>query len=192
MNIRSSIISYSIKIFFIFCIALIFSANLFSKTSNTITHRGHQLQIKTIVSVWDRDKKTITINLFPYDLNKDEISEIKQGKAFFVIMLKKKSPGKYWKQPLYAKLEIKLKDNKKTGIEAIESVNWNFLWFKERNNTSFASIPGSNLDKKKFSLFRYTLMKGGELALRYRGKEKLTGEVFEWRLDFTTKLSLQK
>ena len=164
---------------------------LSAKSEPVIKHQGNLLKIKTIVASWDEQKSRIVLSLFPYQLTDEEIKKVRKGYGF-IVMMNKKSPGSYWKQPLYAKLEIELKNQKDVNkFDSIHYLYWNFIWFNEKNKTSFSSIPASNLDKTMFKNFKCILKSEGNVELQYKGKMTIEKKTYEWDIDFKGTLQLE-
>ena len=164
---------------------------LFGKMKSVITHQENTLNIKTIVARWNKKKSRVILYFFPYQLTDEEIKKVKKGHDFLVIM-DKKSPGPHWKQPVYTKLEIELKDYREiNGFESIYYLYWNFIWFTGKNRTSFSSVPGSNLDRALFKHFKCILNSEGIIELQYKGKVILNEQSYEWDIDLKKTFQLE-
>jgi len=131
--------------------------------------------------------KPSTAFFFPYQLSELEIQQVINDELL-VVLADKESPGPFWEQPVYAKLEIKIEDEGNIiEKKSLQKLIWSFMGFSEKESISQLMIFKEDIDANMIQKFNLNL--SGEepkLGLIYRGQEIIDEQFFMWVLDFDT------
>ena len=100
----------------------------------------------------------------------------------------KESPGPFWEQPVYAKLEIKIEDEGNIiEKKSLQKLIWSFMGFSENESISQLMIFKEDIDANMIQKFNLNLSsEEPKLGLIYRGQEIIDEQFFMWVLDFDT------
>lgn len=162
------------------------------KLSGVLTHKGHQLPVKTVVSRWNVKTHTLTVTLLPYILTQPEIERVQQGMAILVVMNRKSPDPRFWKQPVYAEFSFNFAPGTKTAsVAALNAIRLNFLWFAGKNSSTFATIPKRQIDTRWFVVFKGGLKANGQLLLRFKSQTTIGGVPFSWDLNSVSTIHAQ-
>jgi len=157
----------------------------FDLNSNLMFHQGNKLSIETSVAIYNPETQTLNCYFFPYQLSEQEIQKVINDELH-VVLADKESPGTFWEQPVYAKLEIEIEDGENINEKkSFQKLIWSFTGFTERESVSRLMIPQEDIDASMIQEFNLKLNdKESKLRIIYRGQEIIDEQFYMWVLDF--------
>ncbi len=159
----------------------------FDLISNLMFHEGNRLSIETSVATYNYETQTLNCFFFPYQSSELEIQQVINDELL-VVLADKESPGPFWEQPVYAKLEIKIEDEGNIiEKKSLQKLIWSFMGFSENESISQLMIFKEDIDANMIQKFNLNLSsEEPKLGLIYRGQEIIDEQFFMWVLDFDT------
>lgn len=157
----------------------------FDLVTNLMFHEGNKLSIETSVATYNLETKTLNCYFFPYLLSEQEIQKVINDELL-VVLADKESPGTFWEQPVYAKLEINIEDEENINEKkSFQKLIWSFMGFSERESVSRLMISQEDIDASVIQKFNLNLSdKEPMLGIIYRGQEIIDEQFYMWVLDF--------
>ncbi len=153
-------------------------------TTGSIQMNEKILKLKSTFIFWDSKKNELNVNLFPFDLTKNEVEKLKKepGGSFLIIMNKPSPNKKFWNWCPYVELTFKFEPNTtKLRKNRLVSYSLNMFWIEKKNHTIFFSRPKSQITNE-FSKLNGTLKDGEFLELSMKDSNKISGNNFIWKI----------
>ncbi|MES0489430.1 MAG: hypothetical protein ABUK01_05515 [Leptospirales bacterium] len=154
------------------------------KTTGSIQMNEKVLTLKSSFNYWDSEKNELYVNLFPFELTKDEMEKLKKqhGGSFLIIMNKPSPDKKFWDWCPYVELTFKFEPNTtELSSDRLVSYSLNIFWIEKKNHTIFFSQPKSQITNE-FSKLNGTLKDAAFLELSMKDSNEISGNNFTWKI----------
>ena len=163
--------------------------------SGTITHNEKTVTIQSASAVWDGEERQLTIGLFPFELSRKDVAELKKSAPLFLAVDKPSPDPQVWPSPPFAELVIELHPGAHAlEPEAVKHYVLHASWIDRKNYTVSPNRNSLAEVQREFSRLSGSLGDGGSLQFAFRGSQKfdMGGDLLEWSVEVNTTVHLKQ
>jgi len=152
--------------------------------SGTITQDGNTLELKSAVAVWDSKEKTLTIGLFPFAVDEQDVRIMVSDGAQALAALKPSPNPATWERTPLGALQLRYKKRpKKFQMKGLQSMSLRASWLGDGGKTFAVTRRTEGQLAKAFDEFGGSMSKtGGEFSALLAGSEQFIAAALDWNI----------